>query len=94
MKQERYLDKDGRRDWIDDCWDILSIEQFEGAMFFTIGKYYKRLGKKDPLESEQYKINDYRQRWIEKLGQLIGTVDATKHVNRSIEQAKEMANDV
>ncbi len=64
MKQERYLNEDGT-DWIDECSEILTPEEFRGAMKFTIGKYKRRMGKKDPIEQESKKITDYIQRWAE-----------------------------
>jgi murein L,D-transpeptidase YafK len=62
MKQERYLNDDGT-DWIDECAATLTPEEFRGAMKFTIGKYKKRMNKKDPVEMEQAKIVDYENRW-------------------------------
>jgi hypothetical protein len=64
MKQERYLNDDGT-DWIDECAATLTPEEFRGAMKFTIGKYKKRMGKKDDVELEQSKIDDYEKRWME-----------------------------
>ena len=64
MKQERYLNDDGT-DWIDECAATLTPEEFRGAMKFTIGKYEKRMNKKDPVEMEQAKIDDYKKRWAE-----------------------------
>lgn len=63
MKQERYLDKNGD-DWIDECARTLTKEEFRGAMKFTVGKYMRRMGKKDPIEQERAKVNDYIERWI------------------------------
>lgn len=63
-KQERYLDEHGE-DWIDECARTLSIEEFRAGMAFTIGKYQRRMGKKDAVEIEQAKIDDYRRRWAE-----------------------------
>jgi len=63
-KQERYLDESGKRDWIDECADSFSPTEFRGAMKFTIGKYLRRLGKKDPVAQEQAKIDDYINRWV------------------------------
>ena len=62
MKQERYLNEDGT-DWIDECAANFTPEEFRGAMKFTIGKYKKRMGKKDLPELEQMKITDYENRW-------------------------------
>ena len=64
MKQERYLDETGE-DWIDECARTLTPEEFRGAMKFTIGKYKRRMGKKDPIPKEQAKIADYIERWVE-----------------------------
>jgi len=65
VKQERYLDESGKKDWIDECAETMTPEEFRGAMKFTIGKYERRLGKKDSLSSELYKISDYYRRWSE-----------------------------
>lgn len=64
-KQERYLDLDGKGDYIDECARTLTPEEFRGAMKFTIGKYMKRLGKKDEILKEVTKIADYSNRWLE-----------------------------
>ena len=64
MKQKRYLNEDGT-DWIDECAANFTVEEFRGAMKFTIGKYKKRLGKKDDIELELAKIADYEKRWAE-----------------------------
>ena len=64
-KQKRYLSADNKTDWIDKCADSFSPTEFRGAMKFTIGKYLKRMGKKDPIAKEQAKIDDYRARWVE-----------------------------
>lgn len=61
-KQARYQDQQGE-DWIDECARTLTPEQFRGAMMFTIGKYARRLGKKDNISQEVRKIADYAQRW-------------------------------
>lgn len=63
LKQERYT-QDGT-DWIDICAEDLTPEEFRGAMKFTIGKYIRRLGKKDSIDSEVGKIADYANRWLE-----------------------------
>lgn len=63
-KQERYKNDDGT-DWIDECAEEFTPEEFRGAMKFTIGKYKKRMGKKDDVELENYKIADYEARWAE-----------------------------
>ena len=61
-KQPRYKDENGL-DWIDEFAANNSIEYFRAAMRFTIGKYERRLGKKDDLIKELYKISDYYARW-------------------------------
>ena len=64
MKQPRYKNEDGT-DWIDECAASFTPEEFRGAMKFTIGKYKKRMGKKDDVELEQAKIDDYEGRWAD-----------------------------
>ena len=61
-KQPRYTDEDDQ-DWIDEFAANNSIDDFRAAMRFTIGKYERRLGKKDELSKELYKMSDYYQRW-------------------------------
>lgn len=63
-KQVRYQDATGD-DWIDECERTLSWPEFIGAMKFTIGKYLRRLGKKDAELQEIEKIADYSARWLE-----------------------------
>lgn len=63
-KQPRYKGDDGL-DWIDEFARDNTIEDFRAAMRFTIGKYEKRLGKKDAASKELYKISDYYKRWSE-----------------------------
>ena len=63
-KQPRYKGDDGL-DWIDEFARDNSIEDFRAAMRFTIGKYEKRLGKKDAMSKELYKMSDYYNRWSE-----------------------------
>ena len=63
-KQDRYLDSGGNLDHIDECARDYSIEEFRGAMKFTVGKYLKRLGKKDSIIQELTKIHDYIGRWL------------------------------
>ena len=63
-KQRRYLDDQGD-DWIDEFARTATPEEFRGAMRFTIGKYNRRMGKKDTLESNIEKIKDYANRWLE-----------------------------
>ena len=64
MKQERYKDAAGE-DWIDEFARTATAEEFRGAMRFTIGKYNRRMGKKDELTKEIQKIKDYAERWLE-----------------------------
>jgi hypothetical protein len=63
-KQPRYKDAGGE-DWIDEAARTFTAEEFRGAMRFTLGKYVRRAGKKDALESEIEKIRDYAARWLE-----------------------------
>ena len=63
-KQDRYKDDQGE-DWIDEAARTLTAEEFRGAMRFTIGKYNRRMGKKDDLISEIEKMRDYCTRWLE-----------------------------
>mgnify|MGYP005986544391 CR=1 FL=1 len=63
-KQPRYKGDNGL-DWIDEFARDNSIEDFRAAMRFTIGKYEKRLGKKDAISKELYKMSDYYKRWSE-----------------------------
>lgn len=64
QKQERYKNEDGT-DWIDDCAANFTPEEFQGAMKFVIGKYKRRMGKKDDVALEEEKIADYEARWAE-----------------------------
>lgn len=66
VKQPRYQGGDGT-DWIDDCARDFTSEEFMGAMKFTIGKYLKRLGKKDDPKKELLKMEDYCRRTREYL---------------------------
>jgi len=63
-KQPRYKGDDGL-DHIDEFARDNSIEDFRAAMRFTIDKYEKRLGKKDAMSKELYKMSDYYKRWSE-----------------------------
>lgn len=63
LKQARYQDAKGE-DWIDEFARTATADEFRGAMRFTIGKYLRRAGKKDPLPSEIRKMRDYCDRWI------------------------------
>lgn len=63
-KQEKYGGEKG--DFIDDFYEENSAEKFRGAMEFTIQKYWKRMGKKDDVLLELYKIADYSMRFYEK----------------------------
>lgn len=64
MKQNRYQDGAGE-DWIDEAARTFTAEEFRGAMRFTIGKYNRRMGKKDELTKEIEKMRDYCERWPE-----------------------------
>lgn len=63
-KQARYQDDKGE-DWIDEAARTFTPEEFRGAMRFSIGKYNRRMGKKDELVKEIEKIRDYAARWLE-----------------------------
>ena len=63
-KQERYKDNNGD-DWIDEFARTKSVQEFRGAMSFVIGKYNRRVGKKDLPELEVRKMADYSNRWLE-----------------------------
>jgi len=63
-KQPRYQDTAGE-DWIDEAARTFTPEEFRGAMRFSIGKYNRRMGKKDELIKEIEKMKDYCQRWID-----------------------------
>ena len=63
-KQERYQDAQGE-DWIDEFARTKTPEEFRGAMSFSIGKYNRRVGKKDDILQEVRKMRDYAQRWEE-----------------------------
>ena len=63
QKQARYQDTAGE-DWIDEAARTFTPEEFRGAMKFTIGKYVRRMGKKDSLPHEIEKIRDYTARWL------------------------------
>jgi len=63
-KQARYQDAAGE-DWIDEFARTATADEFRGAMRFTIGKYNRRMGRKDALVSEILKIEDYARRWVE-----------------------------
>ena len=62
-KQPRYQDAQGE-DWIDEAARTFTAEEFRGAMRFSIGKYNRRMGKKDELIKEIEKIEDYAARWL------------------------------
>ena len=63
-KQARYQDATGE-DWIDEAARTFTAEEFRGAMRFSIGKYNRRMGKKDELIKEIEEMKDYCQRWID-----------------------------
>ena len=56
-KQPRYQDAKGE-DWIDEFARTATLEEFRGAMRFT-------MGKKDELVKEIEKMRDHCQRWPE-----------------------------
>jgi hypothetical protein len=58
--------RDGK-DYIDLMYEQLTFDQFTGAMWFTIGKYFARMTKKDDIEQEAKKIADYSSRYLEKV---------------------------
>ena len=62
-KQLRYQSANGE-DWIDEFARTSTVDEFRGAMKFTIGKYNRRAGKKDELIKEIEKMRDYCDRWI------------------------------
>jgi hypothetical protein len=62
VKQARYQDAKGG-DWIDEFARTSTAEEFRGAMRFTVGKYLRRIGRKDAELSEVRKMRDYCQRW-------------------------------
>lgn len=64
VKQERYQ-CDAGEDWIDEFARTSTVEEFRGAMRFTIGKYNRRMGKKDEIIQEIEKMRDYCERWLE-----------------------------
>jgi hypothetical protein len=68
-KQPRYQDAKGE-DWIDECGRTLTPEEFRGAMMFTMGKYIRRMGKKDDVKQEVGKLADYANRWLQYESQL------------------------
>lgn len=61
-KQPRYTDVAGD-DWIDEFARTSTPDDFRAAMRFTLGKYVRRLGKKDAIVDELSKIEDYARRW-------------------------------
>lgn len=63
-KTEYYQDKQGE-DWLDECARTMTPEEFRGAMKFVIGKYLRRLGKKDNIIQELGKVADYNERWVQ-----------------------------
>ena len=73
IKQPRYQDSTGE-DWIDQSYRELSWSEFCGAMKFTIGKYMRRLGKKDDEVAELEKVADYAERWVKKARQRIDEI--------------------
>lgn len=63
-KQARYQDANGE-DWIDEFARTSTVDEFRGAMAFNIGKYVRRMGRKDERIKEIKKIADYANRWAE-----------------------------
>ena len=63
-KQDRYKDKEGR-DLIDRWAVNFEPAEFRVIMWAMMEKYQTRLGKKDDIKKEVYKIADYAQRWLE-----------------------------
>lgn len=63
-KKQYYTDASGD-DWIDEFARTKSPEEFRAAMSFVIGKYLRRLGKKDSITREVEKISVYAARWLE-----------------------------
>jgi len=63
-KQERYTNDEGQ-DLIDEWATKLTHAEFRVVMFAMIGKYNRRLGKKEPIHQETAKMQDYMQRWHE-----------------------------
>ncbi|MGE4534677.1 DUF3310 domain-containing protein [Halomonas sp.] len=70
-KQVRYRDSEGE-DWIDEFARTSTPEEFRGAMRFTVGKYIRRVGRKDAELSEVRKMRDYCQRWEQYLERMEG----------------------
>lgn len=73
-KQVRYRDSEGE-DWIDEFARSSTPEEFRGAMRFSIGKYVRRVGRKDAELSEVRKMRDYCQRWEEYLMRAARVID-------------------
>lgn len=63
-KTDYYVDETGE-DWIDECARTMTPDEFRGAMKFVIGKYLRRIGKKDNVEQELTKVADYTNRWLQ-----------------------------
>ena len=70
-KQDRYKDKEGR-DLIDRWAVNFEPAEFRVIMWAMMEKYQARLGKKDDIKKEVYKIADYAQRWLEYENKLNG----------------------
>lgn len=62
LKQARYRDSTGE-DYIDEFIRNSTHEEIRGAFKFTVGKYNRRMGKKDDELSEVTKMADYCLRW-------------------------------
>lgn len=72
IKQPRYVDQNGE-DWIDECERLMPWAEFVGAMKFNIGKYLRRLGKKDDELQELEKVADYAERLLQAAKRRIDT---------------------
>lgn len=67
-KLDRYkTDPNKEKDYIDDTYDSMDFSQFVGAMSWTVGKYFRRFGKKDNIVEEAYKIRAYANRFYDKV---------------------------
>lgn len=51
------------KDYLQRFFETKTDEEIHGAMTFLIGKYIDRLGKKDDVEIELYKVIDYSTRY-------------------------------
>jgi hypothetical protein len=68
IKQPRYkTNPEDTLDFIDKFFANHSEAEIKGAMAFTVGKYWDRLGKKDCPIAEMKKAHDYTGRYIKHL---------------------------